>query len=225
MALYLTPADHERVSAAVHAAEQHTAGEVVTVVADRSDGYNDVVLGWSAAVALLALCVIATVPDFYLGIVDRLLGHWGHRWVPGEVLALAAFVAFAKFAGMWLLQLWAPLRYFLIPPAIKTDRTHRRALGLFKVGAERRTAGRTGILIYLSMQEHRAHIVADEAIASKVDPAVWGEAMIAMLAELKQGRLADGMIAAVDRVGVVLAEHLPRTADDTNELPDRLIEL
>lgn len=225
MGLYLTPADHERVSAAVHAAEQHTAGEIVTVVADRSDGYHDIVLAWSAAVALLALGVLATVPDFYLGLVDRVLGHWGHRWTPGEVFGLAAVVALLKFAGMWLLQLWLPLRYFLVPPAIKTDRTHRHALGLFKVGAERRTAGRTGILIYLSMQEHRAHIVADEAIASQVDPAVWGQAMVAMLAELKQGRLADGMIAAVERVGAVLAEHLPRTADDTNELPDRLIEL
>ena len=95
----------------------------------------------------------------------------------------------------------------------------------FKVGAERRTHGRTGILIYLSMREHRAEIVADAAIASLVSPEVWGEAMAAMLAELKQGRIADGMIAAVDRVGVVLAEHFPRHENDVNELPDRLIEV
>jgi len=49
--------------------------------------------------------------------------------------------------------------------------------------------------------------------------------MAAMLAELKQGRIADGMIAAVDRVGVVLSEHFPRHENDVNELPDRLIEV
>jgi putative membrane protein len=96
---------------------------------------------------------------------------------------------------------------------------------LFKVGAERRTHGRTGILIYLSMRERRAQIIADEAIASKVAPETWGEAMAALLAHIKEGRHADGMIAAVEKVGAVLAEHFPRAEDDQNELPDRLIEL
>ena len=139
-------------------------------------------------------------------------------------IAGASF-AIAKFLGMWLLQLWPPLKFWLILPAIKTQRTFARAVSLFKVGAERRTHGRTGVLIYLSMREHRAQIIADEAIASKVTPETWGEAMAAMLVEIKQGRCADGMIAAVEQVGAVLAEHFPRAEDDTNELPDRLIEL
>jgi putative membrane protein len=80
-------------------------------------------------------------------------------------------------------------------------------------------------MIYLSMREHRAEIVADEAIVTKVAPEVWGDAMAALLAEIKQGRIADGMVAAVAQVGQVLAEHFPRTEDDTNELPDRLIEI
>jgi len=36
---------------------------------------------------------------------------------------------------------------------------------------------------------------------------------------------SDGIIAAVERVGAVLAEHFPRAEDDVNELPDRLIEV
>ena len=46
-----------------------------------------------------------------------------------------------------------------------------------------------------------------------------------MLVHIKEGRIADGMIAAVEQVGEVLAEHFPRAEDDQNELPDRLIEL
>ena len=75
------------------------------------------------------------------------------------------------------------------------------------------------------MREHRAEILADEAIASKVQPDVWGDAMHAMLAHLKDGRVADGIIAATEKVGAILAEHLPREGDDINELPDRLIEI
>jgi putative membrane protein len=225
MAVYLSEADHARVSAAVAEAESRTAGEIVTVVADRSDGYSDVALAWSAIVAFTALIVLALVPDFYLWLVDRVLDNWQHEWTPREIFTLAAVVAIGKFLGMWLIQLWPPLKFWLVLPPIRTRRTLERAVALFKVGAERRTHGRTGILIYLSMREHRAQIIADEAIAAKVAPETWGEAMATMLAHIGDGRVADGMIAAVEQVGAVLAEHFPRAEDDTNELPDRLIEL
>ena len=69
--------------------------------------------------------------------------------------------------------------------------------------AERRTHGRTGILIYLSLAEHRAEIVADAAIADKVAPEVWGEAMAALIAEIRAGRPGAGRVAAVEQVGAV----------------------
>jgi len=223
--VYLTADDHARVSAAVSRAEEHTAGEIVTILADRSDGYMDVALAWAAAASLVALGALAFAPDFYLGLYERLSGGWVHEWTAHNILMLAAVVAALKFAAVLLVQLWQPLKFFLIPPPIKTTRVHERAVRAFRIGAERRTHGRTGILIYLSMREHRAEIVADEAIAGKVDQAVWGDAMAAMIGELKQRRTADGMVAAVERVGTVLAEHFPRADDDTNELPDRLIEV
>jgi putative membrane protein len=95
----------------------------------------------------------------------------------------------------------------------------------FKVGADRRTTGRTGVMIYLSMREHRAEIVADESIAAKVPAEVWGEAMGDMLSEIRKGRIAEGLALGIRDVGFVLAEHFPRGEDDTNELPDRLIEV
>jgi putative membrane protein len=222
---HLSEADQATVTAAVTAAEANTAGEIVTVVADRSDGYTDIALVWSIAVAFTALAVLTFFPGFYLGLVDRVLGNWNAEWTPRGIFGLALFVGVVKFAGMWLIQLWPPLKFLLVPGPVKSARTRHRAVEFFKVGAERRTTGRTGILIYLSMRERRAEIVADEAITNKVNPEVWGEAMAAMLAELKQGRCGAGMAAAVERVGKVLAEHLPRQSDDVNELPDRLIEL
>jgi len=222
---WLSDADHDRISAAVAAAEANSAGEIVTILAERSDGYTDVALAWAALAALLALLALAVAPDFYLGLYDRLTGGWVQQWHPRQVFALAALVATLKFAGMMLLQLWQRLKFWLVLPPIRHARVRARAVLAFRIGAERRTHGRTGVLIYLSMRERRAEIVADEAIANKVDPEVWGEAMAAMLAELRQDRVADGMVAAVERVGAVLSEHFPRPSDDTNELPDRLIEI
>jgi len=113
----------------------------------------------------------------------------------------------------------------LTPAATKHRRVRRRAVTVFKAAAERRTAGRTGILIYLSMAERRAEIVADEAILKVTDEHTWGEAMTALIADVREGRPADGIVAAIERVGTVLAEHFPRSAGDTNEIPDKLIEL
>lgn len=222
---YLSDEDHARISAAVAQAELTSAGEIVTILAERSDGYADIALAWSALVALLALVVLAIAPDFYLGLYDRLLADWGHEWSPRAILSLAAGVATVKFAGMLLLQFWQPLKFWLVPSPVKTARVHDRAVRAFRIGAERRTSGRTGILIYLSMRERRAEIVADEAIASKVDPEVWGEAMRALLSHVREGRIADGMVAAVEKVGAVLAPHFPHADGDVNELPDRLIEV
>ena len=221
----LSDADRKRVSEAVATAESASAGEIVTIVSERSDPYGDVALAWAALAGLLALAALALAPDFYLGLYERLSGGWIHDWTPRTVFGVALLVASLKFLGVWLILLWRPLRMWLTPRPIRHARVRARAITCFKVGAERRTHGRTGILVYLSLAEHRAEIVADEAIASKVAPEVWGDAMAAMLAELKQDRLADGLIAAVTRVGAVLAEHFPRAENDQNELPDRLIEV
>lgn len=221
----LTETDRKRIAEAVCAAEAASAGEIVTIVTPQSDSYRDVALAWSIFIAFLALAALELAPGFYLGLVERLLGLWAHEWTPRQVLGISLLVAVIKFLAMLLLMAWRPLRLLLTPAPIKSARVHARALTCFRIGAEGRTTGRTGILIYLSMAEHRAEIIADEAIASKVAPEVWGDAMHALLEPIRAGRVGDGMVAAIGKVGAVLAEHLPRAADDANELPDRVIEV
>jgi putative membrane protein len=118
-----------------------------------------------------------------------------------------------------------PLRLALTPSATRGRRVRRRAVNYFRVGAERRTAERVGILLYLSLGERRAEIVADEAIHTAVAPERWGDAMAALIAEVREGRAAEGMAAAVAQIGAILGESFPKTASDVNELPDRLNEL
>lgn len=221
----LTNEDRKRIAQAVSAAEAASAGEIVTIVTPQSDSYRDVALAWSIAIAFLALAALEFAPTFYLGLIERLLGLWAHEWTPRAVLGIALTVAVLKFLAMLLLMAWRPLRLLLTPAPIKAARVHARALTCFRIGAEGRTTGRTGILIYLSLAEHRAEIIADEAIASKVTPEVWGDAMLALLGPIRAGQIGEGMVAAIGKVGTVLAEHLPRAADDDNELPDRVIEV
>lgn len=221
----LSTEDHLLVSQAVAAAELHTSGEIVTVVADRSDGYSDVALAWAAGVAFTVQTALVLFPAPLLAAYEGLHGTWNADWTPADVFGVSAAVGIVTFFAMVALQLSDRVRFALVPGRIRTRRALDRAIALFKVGAESRTNGRTGVLIYLSLREHRAEIVADEAITAKVAPEVWGEAMADMLREIRTGRIGHGMAAGVRDVGVVLAQHFPRSDDDTNELPDRLIEL
>ena len=218
-------ADHLLVTAAVANAERHTSGEIVTIVADLSDHYEDIGMAWASAAALLALFFCMVFPDFYLGIIDRMTGGWEHEYSPREYLALLLTALGLKWFGTWLIMKWMPLRLALTPKHIKLARVRGRAVSMFKVGTEAKTVGRTGVLLYLSMKEHRAEIVADEEIAKLVAPEVWGDAMVDLLAHVKAGRPGEGMAAAVTQMGVVLAEHFPKGSENPNELPDRLIEL
>ncbi|WP_370178711.1 TPM domain-containing protein [Alteriqipengyuania sp.] len=221
----ITEADHEAVTRAVAEAELTTSGEIVTVVARTSDGYTDVALSIAAFLAFTKLVALAFFPDLTLGIIDSLTGGWNTEWTPAGLFGLASGIGIATFLIVYALLLIPAVRFALIPGRVKTLRVEDAAIRHFKVGAERRTHGRTGVLIYVSLQEHRAQIVADEAIAAKVDPEVWGAAMVDMLREIKAGDLGAGIAAGVRDVGVVLSEHFPRADDDQNELPDRLIAL
>lgn len=222
---YLNADQHKIVSDAVGEAELTTSGEIVTVLADRSDGYTDVALWWALAASFTVMSVFAVLPQPFLNLWDALIGGWSHEWTTGELASMTIALGLLTFVIALGAQQFQPLKFWLIPNPVKTARCHDQAIKHFKVGAERRTVGATGVLIYLSMREHRAEIVADDSIAEKVEAEVWGEAMGDMLSHIKRGRIAEGMAAGVRDVGFVLAQHFPRGAEDENELPDRLIEV
>ena len=222
---HVSEADHQLVTAAVADAEHNTSGEIVTIVTDLSDDYDDVALIWASIAAFVALSVVAFAPAFFLELAHNLLGGWDQQWAAGEYLALLFLFLGAKWLGTWVVLKWMPLRLALTPKHIRQRRVRARAIDLFKVGTESKTVGRTGVLLYLSMREHRAEIVADESIAGIVTPEVWGDAMLALIKQVRAGRPGEGMADAVRQMGVVLAEHFPKGSENPNELPDRLIEI
>ncbi|MEA3053398.1 MAG: putative rane protein [Sphingomonadales bacterium] len=220
----LSQADHDQVTAAVTAAEAGTDGEIVTVVAAQSDAYHDVALHWAVLAMLLVLALLAAWPALSFWIHARVGDAWAPAG-PGELFTIALVLLALTFVFFRILLAWRPLRLILTPPSTKARRVRRRALALFRTAAEKRTRAATGVLLYLSLDEHRAELIADEAIHSKVAPELWGDAMADLVEEVKAGRPGAGMAKAVERIGAVLAEHFPRSSGDQNELPDRLIEL
>ena len=72
------------------------------------------------------------------------------------------------------------------------------------------TRARIGILLYLSLDERMAEIIADEAIHGKVPSERWGEAMARLFPDVKPGDAA----AAVKFQAVQAAYEVLRTAEE-----------
>lgn len=223
--IHVSAEDHLLVTDAVAAAEKNTSGEIVTVLARQSDGYEDIALVWSSISSFVAMSLFAVFPECTQGLYDRFVGGWGHGLTANQWLGLVISVGVLVWIATWAALLWQPLRLFLTPRSIRAGRVRAKAVNLFRVGAEGKTLGRTGVLLFVSLNEHRADIVADSEIANKVDPAVWGDAMAALLTHVRQGEAGKGMAEAVRQMGIVLAQHFPQDNENPNELPDRLIEL
>lgn len=223
--LPISDADRERITAAVAAAEKASDGEIVTVVAPRSDAYHDVGLHYAILAMLLVPAGAAVVPQSWIDWWMTLLFGWDAA--PGFHLLMLLILA--KMVFLFLVVryalAWMPLRMAVTPKGTKHRRVRRRAVEMFQATCAQRTRGRTAILLYLSLLERQAEIVADETIHSRTDPEVWGEAMAALVTEMKAGRPGEGMVQAVEKIGAVLAKCLPPQAENPNELPDRLIEI
>lgn len=220
----LTAAERDLVTRAVIAAEAGTDAEIVTIVAPRSDPYHDIGLNLGIAAMLIVAGLAALNPRTIEDKIGWLQNDWGAPDLGRSFFALLIVQALV-FVIVRLALAWTPLRLALTPKAVRSRRVRRRAIQYFKVGAERRTAARVGVLLYLSLDERLAEIVADRAIHAKVPSERWGDAMAVLLDQVRAGQPGDGMAAAVSAIGAIIAKHFPKTAGDMNELPDRLIEL
>lgn len=217
--------EHDRISEAVRKAEQHSDAEIVTIIAPRSDAYHDVALHYAVAAMVVFMGLIAAFPLFFSDILVDRFGGWDHALPISVQLAIVLGVQIALFLLIRYALAGTAARMALTPTATKRRRVRRQAVTLFRASAEGRTRGKTAILLYLSLAEHRAEIVADDVISAVVAPEKWGDAMAALIDHVKRGDSATGMTEAIGQIGAILAEYVPAQGDNPNELPDRLIEL
>jgi putative membrane protein len=198
-------ADERRIAEAIQGAERATSGEIVAVVAAESSTY------------LYAPFLVASV--LALGVPWPLL-LW--TWWPASWIYL---VQLAVFVVVLAATLPRGVRHRLVPRSIKRARAKRRALEQFVTQNLHTTAGRTGVLIFVSVAERHAEIVADAGIEAKVPAGTWQEIVSRLAAAIGDGRPAEGFVKAVEDVGAHLAQHFPPGTADANELPDHLIVL
>jgi len=219
--------DHARIAAAVAKAEAGTSGEIRCVLGEGGQGAA-MPLAVAAAASLVAPAIALLLgldPEALAGV----FGHWsvGHLAAADARVAstLSVYIALQTviFAVVFGLLSLAPLRRALTPKAVARARVHEAALAQFAGLGLADTRDRTGVLIYASLDDHRAEVLADEGIYAKAPHAVWDEVVALLVDGLRRDAPADGFAAAVEKTGEILSQYLPPRADDRNELPDGLV--
>ncbi|MGM0594265.1 MAG: TPM domain-containing protein [Pseudomonadota bacterium] len=203
---FITDADRERISAAIREAESRTSGELVTVIAREADDYYYIPTLWAALAALLLPALV-----ILFGLEQTLLDSYGAQ----VSLFLIATLLFRIPA----------LKYRLIPREVKRQRAARLAHEQFLLQNLHHTEQRTGVMLFVSVAEHYVEVLADKGINEAVQPGAWDWVVAEFVARVKEGRVGDGFVNAVEACGEHLVHHFPAGEDNRNELPNHLIEL
>jgi len=209
--MLFSDADLQAVRAAVAEAETRTSGEIVPYVVPASDAYLNAL--WKGAAfgalggPLLALALY------------RLWDLWGTHldlWLTVPAAAGAAI-------GFLLTAFVPPVKRWLAGDEMLELRTRQRAEMAFLEEEVFRTRERTGILLFLSLFEHRVVVLADSGIHALVQPGQWDGIAAAIAAGIRAGRPGEALLEAIRSCGDLLERHgVARRADDVNELPDEL---
>lgn len=203
----ISEADRVRIAEAIRAAEAKTSGEIFCVLAQSASEYRLVPIAWAALLALFMPFPLISLTE------------WSAKTI--YVIQLIAF------AGAAIGLSRRAIRFAIVPRRMKRERAHAEAMRQFRAQGLYKTERRAGVLIYCSVAERYAEIVADAGINARVPPDVWDNAIAALISAIKEGRAGDGLVAAITQCGAVLAEHFPAAPGSVNpdELPDRLVEI
>lgn len=202
---YFSAVEKEAIRKAVARAEATSSGEIATMVVSESDRYRE-------AEALGALLLAG-----FIGVVVAVLLHHVTIWTYIPVVFLLYFPV------LFFLRRFPRLKLSFVGPRRLAEAVSERALVAFYQQGLYRTGMETGILIFISLLEHKVWIVGDRGINEKIPPGYWKTLAEQLAQGLKAGRGAEAVCEVIVACGRELEHHFPRRDDDRNELSDEII--
>ncbi len=208
---FLTANERDRVTEAVREAEKLTAGEIVVKIISASYHYPMAnVIG--AALFALPLALIFTA----------LTGEW--LWIGAQNMWLLLgylAVLFIVFHEIIKRTLW--LKRLFISEREVNEEVEEAAVTTFFSEGLYRTRDETGVLLLISVFEHKVWILADKGINARVEDGQWEDIVGRLIRGIKQKRQVDAICEAVAQIGAILKAYFPVKPDDTDELKNLII--
>jgi putative membrane protein len=204
----LTDDELKSLSAAITQVERGTSGELRLIIAQRSSRTSHVF-------PLLTL-ILASLSLIYLWTARHLLMLGDTTWTLPAVLIGASGLGylFSRFPSVQRRLTWTS--------DLEHQALMRAELEFYREGLGA-TVDKTGILIFLSVFDHQAVVLADKGIAAKIDSKVWSEVVAMVLEGVRKKRLRENLEKAIQLCGELLNKEFPIKAGDKNELPNHVL--
>ena len=228
---FFSPEEKENIANSIKKAESATSGELAVMVLDSSDSYIEAetfgAFILSGFFSLLFELIKSSVIGFEPG------------WESGNLnFSYNFFIEAAKNTSIWTYIPMVFLLYFVFKfilsklPEIKIlfisgkrieETVRERAVRAFYEKELYKTKDETGILIFISLLEHRVWILGDRGINAKIAPDFWREIASDLSAGIKKKEYGKSVCQAISKCGKELSQHFPVEKDDINELADEVI--
>jgi putative membrane protein len=210
-----------RIATTVAKAESATSAEIVPVVATASGRYDraeDIAGLWLGAIAVSITWALLpkTAAD---------PGAWDARSPWMSLLALVAATLAGFIVGAVVTARIGWLRRLFTPAIQMREEVASRSRQAFFDARVFRTAGHTGLLVYVSLYERLAAVLADQSVQDKVGQAAMDQLCNELTNHLRQGDITSALCATIEKAGPMLAAVLPIAAGDKNEIPNALVTL
>lgn len=205
---FISKDEAQRCADAIVAAELKTSGEVIVAIAQKSAPVRHI----AVSLSLFFICA-----GFLLQLSD--LDLTGYLV---EVAAIPVAVLLSRLSAVQrLLSIEADLE----------DAVNLMARSVFHAAGTERTSGATGVLIFISLMEHRVVVLGDQAIDTKLPHTlsdksghnIWKDVVQHVLQGIRKRSLAEGVIAAVGAAGELLSAHFPAEKHNPDEIPNHLV--
>jgi putative membrane protein len=152
-------------------------------------------------------------------------GDWGGTWLGWELVAIWVAAITGFVLGSFLASRVDMLRQLATPAAEMEEEVVERASLVFQTMRLRKTRGQNALLLYVSLFEHRAVVLADEGIMAVLHEEGVEDLCDLLTAQMAKGSVADALEATIAEAGRRLAGVMAKPPDDTNEQPDKVILL
>jgi putative membrane protein len=208
----LSEAEKQKIIAAVQSAEKRTSGEIVPMIVSSSYHYPMAAVRGAALVAF----------PLALGLTP-LAG--GYLWLGSQNMWIFVALLVLLFGCLHQLVAHSPglKRLFISRAEIEEEVREAALVNFFSEGLHR-TRDATGVLIFISLLEHKVWVLADQGINARVAADQWQTIVAGIVEGIKAGRAAEAICEGVAQVGEVLARHFPRKAEDSDELQNLIVD-
>jgi putative membrane protein len=214
-----TEDDRNRVNQAVVSAERKTAAEIVPVIAESSGRYEraeDLCGLWTGL--LLMIVAWSLLPA-----AVQEPGSWSSTGTAWHPLLLAVSVVVGFLLGAAVSGRVPMLRSLFVPRQQMRQQVEARAGQAFFDNRVHHTEGAGGVLLYVSLFEHQAVVLADRRVLELVGQDQIDRWCRDFTQSLHGGTVIAALCETVTVIGEALADKLPATAETVNELPNALV--